>query len=258
MVAPSRDPLRLMPWFIGLAVVVHLSLQIISFAIDLNEFPMVGGGLYLASGFLFFLVAAYWLEQGVQNDSRQYLLMGLGMTAFFVTLVLVGMGIWGLFGSVEGKLLNTGFFLLLIGSGSAAVFWIVSPTTSKLTSGKQKIFLALLFFILFIIGLQALQTILPDLYAGYGVPTLLRQQMITIILILFTLAAVRFALSEWGKDSFSGQWFIIGIMVISLLFLNLLLSTFPGDAYSWSGRFLLILAAGAFIQSVWWHDRAVV
>ncbi|MBM3281789.1 MAG: hypothetical protein FJY86_00400 [Candidatus Diapherotrites archaeon] len=253
-----RDPQRLMPWFIALAVVVHISLQILSFGLDVSENSIVASLIYLVAGFLFFLVAAYWLEQGVQNASRQYLLMGLGMTALFVTLALVGLGLLGTFGPVKGKLLNTGLFLLLIGAGTAGVFWIASPSTRKLTSGKQKIVLALVFFILFVSGLSALQNVLPNLYAGYGLPSLLRQQLVTIVLILFTLGAVRFALSEWGKETFSGQWFLIGIMMISLTFLNLLLSTMPGDIYSWAGRLLLILSAGAFIQSVWWHDRAVV
>ena len=47
-----RDPAKLMPWFVGLAVAVHLALQIISLSLELNEWPLLGGGLYLTSGFL--------------------------------------------------------------------------------------------------------------------------------------------------------------------------------------------------------------
>lgn len=253
-----RNPLKLMPWFVGLAVVVHLALQIISFSIKISENSLLGGGLYLSAGFFLFLVSAYWLQQGVQEKSNQYLLMGLGMTVLFATFTLVGLGLLGLFGPVYGKLLNTGFFLLLAGTGGSAVFWMASPTTRKLRSGPQKLLVSMVMLILFVVGLNALQPFLPNLFTGNGVASLLRQQIITIILILYTLTAVRFALSEWGKETFSGQWFIIGIMMMSLILLNLLLSNQPGDAYSWTGRFLLLLAAGAFIQSVWWHDRAVV
>lgn len=253
-----RDPTKLMPWFIGLSVVVHLALQIISLSLPLSEWSILGAGLYVVSGILLALVAAYWLKQAAVNKSRQYFLMGAGMTVLFATFMIVGMGIGGIFGMIPRSLFNAGFFLLLAGMGFASLFWLTSPTTTKLRSGSQKLLVGSALLILFVVGLYHIQPLLPELYTEYGLPTLLRQQLITILLVLYTLTAVRFALSEWGKETFSGQWFIIGIMVVSLILLNLLLSTRPGDGYSWAGRFMLLLAAGAFIQSAWWHDRAVV
>lgn len=250
-----KDPAQLMPWFIGLAVVVHLALQIISLSLELNEWPLLSGGLYLASGVLLMLVAAYWLQQAIQKKSQQYLLMGVGMTIYCTTLSIVGLGLVGLFGAVQGTLFNAGFFLLLAGLGFTSIFWLLSPSTSRLRSGSQKIVVVSVLLILFVVGLYYIQAFLPLLYSAYGIPTLLRQQLITIVLVLYTLSSVRFALSDWGKETFSGQWFIIGIMTTSLILLNYLLSARPGDGYSWAGRFMLLLAAGAFIQSAWWHDR---
>lgn len=253
-----RNPTKLMPWFIGLSVIVHLALQIISLSLPLNEWPILGAGLYVVSGILLALVAAYWLKQGIVNKSRQYFLMGAGMTLLFATFMIVGLGLGGFFGMIPLLLYNAGFFLLLVGMGFTSLLWLMSPTTAKLRSGTQKIMVGSALLILFLVGLYHIHAHLPTLYSNYGLPTLLRQQLITILLVLYTLTAVRFALSEWAKETFSGQWFIIGIMVLSLILLNLLLSTRPGDGYSWAGRFMLLLAAGAFIQSAWWHDRAVV
>ncbi len=247
-----------MPWFIGLAVVVHLALQIISLSLELHEWSLVSGGLYLASGALLLLVSAYWLREAMQQKSKQFLFMGLGMTVLSAAMLIVGIGLLGIFGIINSTLFNAGFFLLLAGMGFSALFWVMSPSTSRLRSGTQKIVVISALLILFVVGLYYIQAYLPQLYTAYGIPSLLRQQLITIILVLYTLAAVRFALSEWGKESFSGQWFIIGIMTTSLILLNFLLSQRPGDGYSWAGRFMLLLVAGAFIQSAWWHDRAVV
>lgn len=247
-----------MPWFVGLAVAVHLALQIISLSLELNEWPLLGGGLYLTSGFLLLLVSAYWLRESIEQKSKQFLFMGIGMTILSAALIIVGLGLAGIFGMVQGTLFNAGFFLLLAGMGFSALFWVMSPSTTRLRSGSQKILVISVLLILFVVGLYYIQAYLPQLYTAYGIPSLLRQQLITIILVLYTLAAVRFALSEWGKETFSGQWFIIGIMTTSLILLNYLLSTRPGDGYSWAGRFMLLLVAGAFIQSAWWHDRAVV
>lgn len=253
-----RDPAHLMPWFVGLAVAVHLALQIISLSLELNEWSVLSGGLYISSGVLLMLVSAYWLQHAVQQKSKQFLFMGLGMTILFSVLLIVGIGLLGLFGQVQGTLFNAGFFLLLAGMGFSALFWVMSPSTSRMRGGSQKIVAMSALLVFFVAGLYYIQAFLPPLYTEYGLPTLLRQQLITIVLVLYTLAAVRFALSEWGKETFSGQWFIIGIMTASLILLNFLLSTRPGDGYSWAGRFMLLLVAGAFIQSAWWHDRAVV
>lgn len=258
MISYLKKPEKLMPLFIALTVILHLALQIISISLELNEWPLLSGGLYLSSGVLLMLVSAYWLQQAVYQKSKQFLFMGIGMTILFSTLTIVGLGLLGVFGTLHGTLFNAGFFLLLAGMGFSALFWVMSPTTARLRSGSQKILVVSVLFVLFVVVLYHIQSFLPALFSEYGLPNLLRQQLITIILVLYTLAAVRFALSEWGKDSFSGQWFIIGIMTTNLILLNFLLSSRLGDGYSWSARFMLLLAAGAFIQSAWWHDRAVV
>lgn len=250
------NPRTSMPWLIGLTVLVHFSLQILSINLYSSEVPLMGAGLYFLSGALTILVAAHVSKKGIEEKSQQFLLMGVGMTLLSTTFLLIGMGLFGLFGPVDTLMLNLGMFLLISGTGLSALFLMLSPSTSRLKSGNQKLIIAMVLLILFIVGLYQFRFFLPNLYSAYGIPTLLRQQLITVVLILYSLAAARFALSEWGKSpQFSVQWYIIGVMVLTLVMLNFLLSTKPGDGYSWAGRLFNILASGAFIQYLWWDQQ---
>lgn len=250
------DPKRSMPWLIILTVVLHLSLQILSVHASPREVPLAGAALYAASGLFLLLAAAHTLRKGILQKSQQFLFMGTGMNLLAATYVLIGLGLFGTFGAIDAVVVNMGMFLLTAGSGLAALFLMLSPSTAKLRSGKQKILIMLVVLIILVVGIYQFRAFLPALYSAEGIPTLLRQQFITVVLILYALAAVRFALSEWGKSPyFSVQWYLIGIMVLTLVMLNFLLSTTPGDGYSWAGRFFNLLASGAFIQYLWWDER---
>ncbi len=250
------NPRTSMPWLIALTVLVHFSLQILSISLYSSEVPVAGAALYMLSGLLTFLVAVHITRKGIEEKSQQFLFMGVGMVFLSITFILLSLGLFGLFGPIDMLLVNFGMFLLISGTGLSALFLMLSPSTTRLKSGNQKLIVAMVLLILFVVGLYQLRFFLPSLYSAYGIPTLLRQQLITVVLLLYSLAAVRFALSEWGKSpKFSVQWYLIGIMVLTLVMLNFLLSTKPGDGYSWAGRIFTILASGAFIQYLWWDQR---
>ncbi len=241
---------------IGLTALVHFSLQIISNQFYTHEIPILASLLYVLGGGTDIIVAAHMLRKAINEKSQQFLRMGIGLCLLGTTFVLLGLGAIGTFGFITPDSVDLALHLLIVGTGLSALFFTLSPTSARLHSGVIQLVVALVLLVVLVVGIYQLHPILPALYHSLGVPTLLRQQLITGVLLLFFFAALRFALFNGGKaPKESVQWYIIGISVLALVMLNYLLSSLPGDAYSWAGRFFHVMAAGAFIQYLWWDAK---
>lgn len=245
-----------LPWLIALSVLVHFSLQFLSLNFYSGEWPLGAAVLYVFSGGVDLLVAAHVFKQSALEKSKQLMLMGIGLLLLGTTFIIVGLGLGGAFGALTELTTNLGMFLLILGTGLAAFVFLLSPASGKAKGESVVLLITSVLLILFIVGLYQIRGFLPLLYNSPGIPSLLRQQLITVVLILFSIGGVRFALSEWGRSpKQSVQWYIIGTFIFTLVMLNFLLSQTPGDGYSWAGRFFQLLASGAFIQYLWWDER---
>ncbi len=245
-----------MPALVLLTALVHFVLQIISSRYYTSEIPFLGALLYLLGGGIDIVVAAHVLRKAIHEKSQQFLLMGIGMCLLGMTFLLLGLSVQGLFGPVTVSNVDVAMYLLIFGTGLSALFFAASPTNTRARSGAITLVVSMFLLVLMVVGLYQLHYLLPALYITVGVPTLLRQQLITAVLILFFLAALRFALFSGGKNTKeSVQWYVIGMSVLALVMLNFLLSSIHGDAYSWAGRFFHLMASGAFIQYLWWDQK---
>ncbi len=245
-----------MPALVLLTALVHFSLQIISSQFYTEEIPMFGALLYILGGGIDIVVAAHVLRKAIHEKSQQFLLMGIGMCLLGMTFVMLGLGLVGTFGPLTLKNVDVAIYLLIVGGGLSALFFAASPTPARVRSGAVTLVVAMFLLILGVVSLYQLHYLLPPLYVAFGVPTLLRQQLLTGVLILFFLAALRFALYSGGKNpKESVQWYVIGTSILALVMLNFLLSVTTGDAYSWAGRFFHLMASGAFIQYLWWDEK---
>ncbi len=245
-----------MPALILLTAMVHFALQIISAQFYTSEIPFLGTLLYVLGGFVDIVVAAHVLRKAIHEKSQQFLFMGIALCLLGITFVLLGWSVIGFFGPATISNVDVAMYLLIIGTGLSAVFFAASPTNTRARSGAITLVVSMFLLILMVVGLYQLHYLLPALYITIGVPTLLRQQLITAVLILFFFAALRFALFSGGKNTKeSVQWYVIGMSILALVMLNFLLSTTPGDAYSWAGRFFHLMASGAFIQYLWWDQK---
>ncbi len=244
------------PGLIALVLIVHFSFQIIASQFYPAEIPIFAGILYVLSGGIDLLVAAHMMRKSVDEKKKQFLYMGVGLCVLGITFMLAGLGIAGFFGLPAAANTNLGMYLLIIGTGTSAGFFLLSPTNERLHEGPNILLATLALLVVGVIALYQLHHYLPALYTLAGTPTLWRQQLVTIVLFLFAVAAARFAFHAKEKTlSFSTQWNLIGISVLALVMLNFLLSTRPGDEYSWAGRFFHVLASGAFIQYLWWDEQ---
>jgi hypothetical protein len=245
-----------MPALVLLTAMVHFASQIISSQFYTTEIPALGALLYMLGGALDIVVAAHVLKKAIDEKSQQFMRMGIGLCLLGMTFVLLGWSVMGLFGPVTVKNVDVAIYLLVIGTGLSALFFAASPTPNKQRSGAVTLVVALFLLLVLVVGLYQMHKFLPPLYISVGIPTLLRQQLLTGVLILFFLAALRFALFSGGKNpKESVQWYIIGMSILALVMLNYLLSAYPGDAYSWAARFFHVMASGAFIQYLWWDKQ---
>lgn len=245
-----------MPALILLTAVVHFALQIISSQFYTSEIPFLGTLLYVLGGGIDIVVAAHILRKAIHEKSQQFMRMGIGMCLLGMTFVFLGWSVMGLFGPPDLSNVDVAIYLLILGTGLSAFFFAASPTLARTRSGAVTLVVAMFLLILMVVGLYQLHSFLPALYSSLGTPTLLRQQLLTGVLILFFLAALRFALFSGGKNTKeSVQWYVIGMSILALVMLNFLLSAIPGDAYSWAGRFFHLMASGAFIQYLWWDEK---
>ncbi len=245
-----------MPALILLTAIVHFALQIISTQFYTNEIPIFGTLLYVLGGGIDIVVAAHVLRKAINEKSQQFLLMGIALCLLGMTFVLLGWSVIGFFGPATLSNVDVAMYLLIAGTGLSALFFAASPTHARSRAGAITLVVAMFLLILLVVGLYQLHEFLPALYISVGVPTLFRQQLLTAVLILFFLAALRFALFSGGRNTKeSVQWYVIGMSVLALVMLNFILSTVPGDAYSWAGRFFHLMASGAFIQYLWWDEK---
>ena len=109
--------------------------------------------------------------------------------------------------------------------------------------------------IIFVGALYKFQALLPSLYIANNVPTLFRQQLLTIILILFCTASARFAIDYWEKNSQAWRWYVISLGILGLMVLDFMLSQVPGDEFSWAARLMHVAVSLGFIQYLWWEKQ---
>ncbi|MDP2666715.1 MAG: hypothetical protein Q8P05_04435 [Candidatus Diapherotrites archaeon] len=249
---PSRIT---MPVLIVLMLVVHFALQIFSANFSFSEWEWGGAILYLLSGGLILLVAAESFRHAVSERSQFDLFQGIALCMLSVTFLFIGLGLAGLFGLLAQDNASLGYYLLVFGLGLSGIFFLFAPRQGKLHAAPHIVMVSLALLIVFLVGLYQLHATLPSLFIADGVPSLWRQQLVTIVQVLFVLASIRYALLNRGKTSQSAQWHLIGMGTLALIATDFLLSTGPGDAYSWAGRLFTVLAAGAFIQSLWWKQK---
>lgn len=244
-----------MPVLIVVMLVAHFALQILSSQFYASEWEIGAAILYVVSGSILLLVAAEFFRRAINEHTQSDLFQGIALCMLSVTILFVGLGVGGLFGETNQTNVNLGVYLLTLGMGLSGLFFLFAPRVGKLHSGPHIVMIALVGLIVFLVGLYQLQHDLPSLYLENGLPSLWRQQLLTVVQVIFVLASVRYAMQSGGKTTQSAQWHIIGVGILALVTTDFLLSHVPGDAYSWSGRFFTLLAAGAFIQSLWWSQK---
>lgn len=250
------SPKKSMPFLIVLVVIVHFSIQFLSQVFYTEENPMLGSLVYVLAGGLDLLVAAHLYHKSLTERSQQSLFMGIGTMYVGVVFILLGLGLAGLFGPSNALNSNLGMYLLVSGMLVASFFLCFTPPNVRLRSGAHWIIISLVWLVVFLVGLYQFHESLPQLYAE-GLPTLFRQQLITVIMVLLFAGAFRIALANKTDKGLpeSVQWYVVGLSVLCLVMFNFLLSGRQGDEYSWAGRFFHILASGAFIQYLWWDEK---
>ena len=192
------SPKPTMPWLIALTAIIHFSLQIISTQFYSQEVPWLGALLYILGGTIDIVVSAHLLRKALIEKSKQFLRMGIGLCLLGTTFILLGLGVAGVFGPTVLQNVDLANYMLIIGSFLSALFFAFSATDKRLRSGAVLLVVALVLLILLVTGLYQAHQFLPPLFAGAGVPTLLRQQLITVVLIIFLLSALRYALLSGG------------------------------------------------------------
>lgn len=236
-------------------VILHFALQILSNQFYATEIPWLGALIYIISGGVGLLASAHVIRKAVNQKSRTFLNMGVAIWMFGLTNILAGLGLVGLFGPASTANINLAYYLLVFGFGLTALFFHASHTEKRIRSIAHIILVGTILMVVGVAVLYKYHGLLPPLFTTEGITTLVRQQLLTLVLILFCTASARFAIDYWAKNQRAWQWYVISLGIMGLAMLDFLLSAVPGDAYSWAGRFMLLAASFGLIQYRWWDEQ---
>jgi uncharacterized membrane protein YidH (DUF202 family) len=236
-------------------VILHFALQILSTQFYPVEIPWVAGIIYVGSGGICLLAAAHLVRKATKQKSKQALTMGAGVWLLGLTHILAGLGLVGLFGPISPENINLAYYLFVFGFGITGILFHQATSDARIRSVPHRLIVGTILMIVGVAALYKFHTILPSLFTAVEGSTLARQQLMTLILILYCTASARFAIVYWEKNARAWHWFVISLGIFGLAMLDFILSQYPGDAYSWAGRFMLLASSVGFIQYRWWDEQ---
>jgi uncharacterized membrane protein YidH (DUF202 family) len=236
-------------------VILHFAIQILSSQYYSIEIPALAGLVYVGSGSLCLLSASHLVKKATQQKSRQALTMGAGVWLLGLTHLLAGLGLVGLFGPVSPENINLAYYLFVFGFGITGILFHQSYRDTRIRGVSHLLIAGTFIMIVGVVALYRFHAFLPPLYTVALGSTFVRQQLMTLVLILYCTASARYAISYWEKSSKAWHWFVISLGIMGLAMPDFILSQHPGDPYSWAGRFMVLAAAVGLIQYRWWDEQ---
>ena len=101
-----------------------------------------------------------------------------------------------------------------------------------------------------LVTVSAASNILPPFFAPGKGPTLFREEVLAVSIVLYTYSSLVIMRSYLGTRDDILYWFSLGLAATALAFLGVLLGTFPGGPYSWLSRVSLVVGGFYFIAAL--------